>query len=829
MTDIINLNSIRSDNCDCNKPKPKAQSCGCHNHNTQQPCHQAVDLGDQYFKVKNLFSELRSEWQRTEARSNLGIVDIIVLEQTRSSQESGGTNEWTMTTSKGGIRNEYKFYVYNGQKGESATIEIVDLECNLSPDAQPIVTNLGTESHAKYKISLPRGKQGGQGPAGPAGDRGYSAYELAVQQGFSGSLDDWLLSLKGEPGAPGGAGHSILSVQLTDVIVDAQRALPNNTTYNGTIYVWEIRTEGGTFTMWTPAEVVGGGQPSGSAKFMYKTVLVADATEESLQDVLADLVSSVQGKTYEQLQSLGWTSTCPIVRKNYYAFIAINENTSSGQWSVVRLTALPGEKGEKGDKGDPGTPGSSDPGTQGLVGPTIRLRGEWVSNPNPCYVNESDQQPNEDGLRFIDIVMHEGQYWMLSPQADNLVLNQNACSYGEPGPENDNWIPAEETNFAYINTLIADYLNVFVIDSEEVRIHNRVGNSDFIVAGMTGGGHVEGESNISDNNQTDPVRIWAGSETNINQKVNGEYTLNVNTAPFIVRQSGKLEATNADIVGTVQANILRLGEDSFISGTNTNNSRTLPKLENNKIQMFYVLTDEMSSGTFALSPEAGDKIKYLNASNNQFVTTTNSVSLKPKKLYQLFGIDHNLNENTTTHELIWHLVEQNLASIAVTSGGKYVDPSFYDVDFYVELSDELRITDQTTQSGILLPSGKVHLSVTNRFSSDINVYVSPITLTLQYSQDGTDTTTYAYSINIENFSFSVGKSLSVSEDAGYGTKSNSYTNHIGLNCTYEANEDLAGYQVGFEPKTLTETDFAAFDQQNQNKINIKKAVISATY
>lgn len=34
----------------------------------------------------------------------------------------------------------------------------------------------------------------------PQGEDGKSAYELAVQEGFTGSLDDWLTSLKGAPG-----------------------------------------------------------------------------------------------------------------------------------------------------------------------------------------------------------------------------------------------------------------------------------------------------------------------------------------------------------------------------------------------------------------------------------------------------------------------------------------------------------------------------------------------------------------------------------------------------------------------------------------------------
>jgi|SRR5699024_6926687 len=44
-------------------------------------------------------------------------------------------------------------------------------------------------------------KRGGGG-----GSAGKSAYELAVEEGFEGSLEDWLESLKGEKGDPGDKG-----------------------------------------------------------------------------------------------------------------------------------------------------------------------------------------------------------------------------------------------------------------------------------------------------------------------------------------------------------------------------------------------------------------------------------------------------------------------------------------------------------------------------------------------------------------------------------------------------------------------------------------------
>lgn len=48
---------------------------------------------------------------------------------------------------------------------------------------------------------------GATGPQGPAGEDGLSAYELALQEGFTGSLQDWLDSLQGEQGPAGPQGE----------------------------------------------------------------------------------------------------------------------------------------------------------------------------------------------------------------------------------------------------------------------------------------------------------------------------------------------------------------------------------------------------------------------------------------------------------------------------------------------------------------------------------------------------------------------------------------------------------------------------------------------
>ncbi len=50
------------------------------------------------------------------------------------------------------------------------------------------------------------GKPGADGADGKPGEDGKSAYEVAVDNGFEGSEEAWLESLKGEPGEPGEGG-----------------------------------------------------------------------------------------------------------------------------------------------------------------------------------------------------------------------------------------------------------------------------------------------------------------------------------------------------------------------------------------------------------------------------------------------------------------------------------------------------------------------------------------------------------------------------------------------------------------------------------------------
>lgn len=53
------------------------------------------------------------------------------------------------------------------------------------------------------RISVDAFGGGGKSEKGDKGDDGKSAYELAVEKGYSGTLEEWLNSLEGEDGEPG--------------------------------------------------------------------------------------------------------------------------------------------------------------------------------------------------------------------------------------------------------------------------------------------------------------------------------------------------------------------------------------------------------------------------------------------------------------------------------------------------------------------------------------------------------------------------------------------------------------------------------------------------
>lgn len=77
-----------------------------------------------------------------------------------------------------------------------------------SPPSSTTVTE--SQSPAGVEVTSTAGTVVEQAP----GPGGLSAYELALREGFVGTLSEWLASLKGEPGAPGSAGFHLEFIQV---------------------------------------------------------------------------------------------------------------------------------------------------------------------------------------------------------------------------------------------------------------------------------------------------------------------------------------------------------------------------------------------------------------------------------------------------------------------------------------------------------------------------------------------------------------------------------------------------------------------------------------
>ena len=713
MAETINLNSIKTGSCGCHKPHPvqppHQPPCGCISSHHKK---------DEYFKVANLFNELGTDWQRAEARSNLGITEIIDLEQIKFGEGSGDSNIWKLDMRKGCETFSRYLVVKNGGPGEDGkdgkdgsdgkdgkdgtdgitpTISIGTVT-QLNPGSNPTVENVGTGSNVVLNFGIPKGDKGDQGKQGDPGN----------------------------DGEDGEDGNSIVSVELRDYGVHTRTALDQSITSK--MFIWKIKLKNNQeYEIWVPEGLGGSGTNKSQSvpKILYK--LQTFATEPSENDLVNKIsefsnaanISQSQGRSLKYMtETLGWNLIPPAItdrtRQAMYmasAVVTVDENNqeSTGYWAIVLISGMRGAKGKDGDDG-----GGSD-GEQGPVGPVIRFRGLY--NKDECYVNESYTYDDGSVVHFIDIVEDEdGNLYKVREGVEG-------CASCDPTQSNcGDWVQAVGMNFAYIKTLVTQELRSFTIDAEEIRIHDTSeSGTDKIVAGMTGGhAHKYAKhENVQEQIDAGSVRIWAGTDLNILGSPNsqGKYVLNVQEAPFRVYSNGDLYATRANIEGIIQANTLRLGllnENLDGNGTyfqpNSTSNIHLPKLAENKTQMFYLLTNKLQASDTVpvlVANNSGDSINTVG--NTQF----NAVG---QKLYQLFGIAK-----------VWYVIEQDLVPSYVI-----VDPDdiMYGRDYTIE-DAQFEIDFGYFSSGQVIPSVDFNATIHNKLDSNILVIFPAMQFTIK--------------------------------------------------------------------------------------------------
>lgn len=138
----------------------------------------------------------------------------------------------------------------------------------------------------ELKAKLENLKQGLDGEKGDTGEDGLSAYELAKQEGFNGSLTDWIKSLKGEKGEKGQSGSDGLDGKQGERGLSAYEiALRNG--FRGTENQWLQSLKGKNGNT-----IVGGiGAPGASA---YQ-IAVRNGFKGTEQEWLASLKGSGNG------------------------------------------------------------------------------------------------------------------------------------------------------------------------------------------------------------------------------------------------------------------------------------------------------------------------------------------------------------------------------------------------------------------------------------------------------------------------------------------------------------------------------------------------------
>lgn len=255
--------------------------------------------------------------------------------------------------------------------------------------------------------------------------------------------------------------------------------------------------------------------------------------ETSINDTEANLYMQLNSNSRTSLQydSDHWTVTVNTTVQSKSSTITIYAENKNG----AHLTSMTIPVSSSGDKGDPGD-GSIG---QTFKGSPLRIVGAWTSG-KKYYDGKRDA---ENGIFYQDVVLYENMYYVcVNTDAGNdngWNLTPDVAVYWSAFSLSPNVVAdLVVANKAFIKELSSNELVIF--DDQK------------IVAGMTSSKSVDESSPLNGKVTTEgkgDVRIWAGEFTG------GDLT----TAPFTVTSAGKLNATDANITGTVNSKSGNIG------------------------------------------------------------------------------------------------------------------------------------------------------------------------------------------------------------------------------------------------------------------------------
>lgn len=256
---------------------------------------------------------------------------------------------------------------------------------------------------------------------------------------------------------------------------------------------------------------------------LYKNENAVDSTDANLYNLYMQLNSN--DRTTLQYNTDHWDATVNATVQSKSSTITIYAYNTNGAY----LTSMTIPVSASGDTSI----------GQTFKGSPLRITGEWQS----ATKYYDGKRSAESGIFYQDVVLYKGIYYACvntdSGEADYWNTPPITATY---------WSAFSLSPNVVANLVIANDAFIKEISSNELVIFD----DQKIVAGMTSSKAVDESSPLNGKVTTEgkgDVRIWAGEISNAD----------LTTAPFTVTSAGKLNATDADITGTINSKSGNIG------------------------------------------------------------------------------------------------------------------------------------------------------------------------------------------------------------------------------------------------------------------------------
>lgn len=253
---------------------------------------------------------------------------------------------------------------------------------------------------------------------------------------------------------------------------------------------------------------------------LYKNENAIDSTDANLYNLYMQLNSN--DRTTLQYNTDHWDATVNTTVQSKSSTVSIYAYNTNGAY----LTSMTIPVSASGDTSI----------GQAFKGQPLRIADTWRSG-TKYYDGKREA---ENGIFYQDVVLYKDIYYVCvntdSGEDDHWETPPITATY---------WSAFSLSPDIMANAIIANKAFIKELSTEEVVVFDENNN---IAAGMTSSRAIKSSALPQDTNKGD-VRIWAGEFTG------GDLT----TAPFTVTSAGKLNATDADITGTVNSKSGNIG------------------------------------------------------------------------------------------------------------------------------------------------------------------------------------------------------------------------------------------------------------------------------